>query len=57
MPSEITHKSAFRFGPILWGLVIAFIAGFIAHGWMWAEAAPKPCPPVVGAALAPDGGR
>lgn len=23
MPSEITHKSAFRFGPFLWAVLIA----------------------------------
>lgn len=29
MPSEITHKSPFRFGPLLWALVLVAIGGYI----------------------------
>lgn len=57
MPSEITHKSAFRIGPIIWAMVASFIGGYIAHAWHFADTyAPPPCPAAVSAPLVPGRG-
>lgn len=49
MPSEITHKSAFKFGPILWAMALSFFGGYVLHGYYFADAQrpPEPCPAAV----------